>query len=337
MTRAADGPSGLSWTIFLIIASFSALAVYCSSLSLHTIDVGTGSVAATESLKAYREALAGLREFPYQWRLLGVYLVYAGERLTGLDPHVVDIAVKTGLLCLSSTMLFLFSRLSATQSGALCVVAFYQLLTVAGFGDQYTIYFTNDYAMIACWFGAVYCLKTGRVVEAAVLAFVGAWAKETMLLVPVLAGFRWLRLRTGASAGSLALSASAFLIPSVVLRWFYRAPVSEWAWWHMLFANVPFLQSNLHDLATTLKNNLKVVLFFNVAWVLAARAALRTRDTFTKDLAMTGVVYLLLAYPVIVIRELRHFLPLAIVVLPLAITELEESAATAGPSTHPRR
>ena len=42
--------------------------------------------------------------------------------------------------------------------------------------------------------------------------------------------------------------------------------------------------------------------------------------------AVTSVIYLLLAYPVIYIRELRHFLPLAIVVLPLAVRELERRA-----------
>ena len=51
-----------------------------------------------------------------------------------------------------------------------------------------------------------------------------------------------------------------------------------------------------------------------------------------KRLAATGVVYLLLAYPVIYIRELRHFLPLAIIVLPLAINAIEQrSAAPASP------
>jgi hypothetical protein len=54
-----------------------------------------------------------------------------------------------------------------------------------------------------------------------------------------------------------------------------------------------------------------------------------------KDLALTGLVYLLLAYPVIVLRELRHFLPLAIVVLPLAIGELERRGAGAPRSTDP--
>jgi hypothetical protein len=336
MRNADAEPQGLSWTLFLIIASFSLLAVYCTSMSLYTIDVATGSVAATESLKLYREALAGARDFPYQWRLLGVYLVYAGERVSGLEPHTVDLALKTALLCISSSVLFLFSRFYTTRMGALCAVAFYQLLTVAGFADQYTIYFTNDYAMIAAWFAAVYCIRTERYFEAVAFAFIGAWAKETLMLVPVLMGFRWLRERGAVGITPVVLAAVAFLVPTVVLRRVYPAPVSDWAWWHMLFVNVPFLQSSLHDFVSTLKNNLKVLLFFNVLWVLAARAV-RTSDAFMKDLALTGLVYLLLAYPVIVLRELRHFLPLAIVVLPLAIGELERRGAGVPLSTDPTR
>jgi len=336
VTDDADRVSRLSWTQLLVICSFSVLAVYCTSMSLATIDVGTGTVAATESLKLYRDALAGVRDFPYQWRLLGVYIVYAGERVSGLDPHAIDLAVKVVLLTASSTMLFLVSRFYVSGMAALCSVAFYQLLTVAGFSDQYAIYFTNDYVMIACWFSAVYCVKTERYVEAAAFTFAGAWAKETMLLVPVLVGIRWLRGRGAIGPTPFFLTAAAFLIPTIVLRRIYRAPIAEWAWWHMLAVNVPFLQSSLRDIATTLKNNLKVALFFNVLWVLAARAALRTSDAFEKDLALTGVVYLLLAYPVIVLRELRHFLPLAIVVLPLAMQALEGAAAGA-PATRPRR
>jgi hypothetical protein len=319
----------LSWSIFLAIASFSAIAVYCTFVSLHTIDVDTGSVAATESLKLYREALAGVRDFPYQWRLLGVYLVYGGERLTGLPPHAIDVVIKTILLCASSTILFLFSRFYTSEIGAFCAVILYLLLTVAGFTEQYAIYFTNDYAMIACWFGAVYLVRANRYVGAAVLTFAGAWAKETLLLVPVLMGFRYLRTRVG--LGMVALTAAAFLVPTVVLREVYRAPLAQWAWWGKLFENVPFLQSTLCGFSLTLKNNLKVALFFNVLWIMAARRAMRASDPFVKELTLTGVVYLVLAYPVIYIRELRHFLPLAIVILPLAMAELERPAGQGAP------
>src|SRR5262249_7206096 len=109
----------------------------------------------------------------------------------------------------------------------------------------------------------------------------------------------------------------------------YRAPVASWAWWRMVYVNVPFMQSDAQQLAMTLRYNFKVLLFFNVLWVLAARQILRTSDLFLKDLAAAALVYLILAYPVIYIRELRHFLPLAIVVLPAAIQELERRQTAA--------
>jgi hypothetical protein len=122
------------------------------------------------------------------------------------------------------------------------------------------------------------------------------------------------------------LVATAFAVPTVVLRWIYPAPIGQWAWWEMLFANVPFVQSSLPALLTTLKDNAKVALFYNVLWIVAARVLVRTSDTFARDLGITAVLYLVLAYPVIHLRELRHFLPLAILIVPVAIGELERRA-----------
>lgn len=325
MIDSMSGPSEAgarpTWTMLLTIVGFAMLTVYCTYVSIHTIDVGTGAVAAEESLRQYHDALSGTRAFPYQWRLLGVYLVYIPERLTGFDPHAIDVVVKTLLLAASSILLFLFSRLTVSDTSALGIVGFYQLLTVAGFTDQYAIYYTSDFAMLACWFGAVYLVKTGRHWEAVALTFVGAWAKETLLLVPVLLALQYRRGR--ATLAVVAVAALAFAVPSAVLRAIYRAPVTKWAWWYMVFANVPFLQSSLHEFTLTIKNNLKVALFFNVLWVVAIRSMWRARDAFAVDLGITSIVYLLMAYPVIYIRELRHFLPLAIVILPVAFAEFE--------------
>ena len=316
-----NSPSKPSLTIILAIVGFSIIAVYCTYVSIYTINAASGISAAAESLAHYRQALNGIRPFPYQWRLLGVYMVHAGEKLTGLPPHAIDVFLKTILLSISALTLFLFTRLYASETGALCAAFLYLLLTVAGFSDPYTIYFTNDYAMIACLFGAMYFLRTDRFVLAAALTFVGAFAKETMLLVPLFAVLRTLRDRSWYRAA--LLTAIAFIVPTAILRGIYHAPISKWAWWRMAFVSVPFLQSNLHAFAITLKANLKVLLFYNVFWILAARHASRTKDGFTKDLAVMAVIYLVLVYPVIYIAELRHFLPIAIVVLPAAIAEIE--------------
>jgi hypothetical protein len=334
VTDAGRTPAAPPWSIVLAIAAFCAITVYSTAMSLHTSDVQTGSVAADVSISEYRDTLAGVRGYPYQWRLLGTYLVYAGERLTGLGPHPIDLALKTLLLFASATFLFRFSRWYTSESGALAVVAFYLLLTAAGFADeQYRIYFTNDYAMLACWFGAVYMLRTDRYLWAGALTFMGAWAKETMLLVPVFLAFR--AVREPRARMAFVLTSVAFVVPTATLRSVYRAPLAQWAWWNMVFANVPFLQSSVDQLKQTVRNNLKVALFYNVFWVVAARQAFRLSDPFMRDLAATGLVYLILAYPVIYIRELRHFLPLAIIVLPLAISAFERRDRARSPSISP--
>jgi len=320
----------LSPTIVVAIVAFSTLAVYVTSLSLHTIDVDTKAVAAVESLKQYRDTLSGTRGFPYQWRLLGTYLVYGGERITGASPHAVDFVVKTALLSLSSMVLFAFGCGYLSEAGAAAATALYLLLSVVAFADEpYSIYFTNDYLMLACWFSAVYMIRANRWGRAAALTFVAAWARETIVVVPVFAALRWMRGRTGVRP--LVLTAAAFIVPTVLLRQIYRAPVGDWAWWRMVYVNVPFLQDSWPAFLMTVRYNVKVALFFNVLWLLAARRVIRTRDPFLQDLAVTCVIYVLLAYPVIYIRELRHFLPLAILVLPAGVAELDRPHADAGP------
>ena len=313
----------LSQSTAVLIGAFCIIAVYCTSWSLHTIDASSGSIASNLSISEYRDMLAGVAGFPYQWRLLGSYLVFAGERLTGFTPHQIDLAVKTLLLFASTCVLFLFSRWYTSEGGAYAVIGFYLLLNVAGFiGEQYRIYFTNDYVMVACWFGAVYFIRAERYLAAALLTFVGSWAKETMMLVPILLAFESLTSRRARVA--FVVSVIAFALPTTVLRSLYPAPIAKWAWWDMVFANVPFLQRSMYEFSLTIKNNIKVALFYNVFWILALRRVLTIADPFAKHLAATGLAYLLLAYPVIYIRELRHFLPLAIIVLPLAINAIEQ-------------
>lgn len=323
-----------SWSTLLAIAAFCIMTVYATAVSLHTIDVDSGVVAADMSLKEYREVIAGERGFPYQWRVLGAYLVYGGELLTGLPPHVIDVGMKAVLLFISTLLLFLFSQWYTSEVGAFAVIGFYLLLTVPAFTDeQYRIYFTNDYAMLACWFGAVYLIRAERFAPAVALTFIGAWAKETMLLVPVLLFL--LALKSRSARVPFLVTAIAFAIPTAILRSIYPAPLAKWAWWDMVFANVPFLQRSMYEFKLTIKNNVKVALFYNVFWVLAARRVLARTDWFPKALALTGIVYLIIAYPVIYIRELRHFLPLAIVILPMAINAIERRSQARAPAARP--
>jgi len=321
-----------SWTVLATIAGFTIVTVYCTTLTVYMTEVASGAIVERESLKLYRQTLAGTAEFPFQWRVLGTYLVAAGERLTGASPHAVDVVLKTVLLFLSTTTLFMFARLQRlSEVGALCVAAFYLLATAVGFSDLYRIYFTNDYVMIACWFAAVYFVATDRLWGAVLMTFIGAWAKETMLLVPLLVALRRRHGRAGNAA--VVVTLAAFVVPTAILRLVvYRAPVGKWAWWEMIFLNVPFMHLGRRVLGIAVRSNLKLFMLYNGLWSVAARSLVKAaRGTLARDLALTGVVYLALAFTVVVVGELRHFLPLAIVVLPAAIGALERRTAAVTP------
>ncbi len=303
----------------------SVFAVYPSVVQLDMTDPVRHRTFRASSTDEYRQALAGQAPFPYQWRMLGPWIVRAGERLTGADPHAVDVVAKVALLSLSAAALALFAARVSSTPVAVAVVGFYFAATAGAYASLgYSIYYTSDYVMIAGWFWAVYLLSTRRLAAAALVTFVAAWAKETMVLVPILAALMWWRTRRG--TGALVLLTLAFALPTILLRLIYRAPLGAWVWWDAALNNVPFLDPT--RVGWTLRYNVKVLAFYNVGWWLAGRAAWRTRDPFVRDLGVTLAIYLVLAYAVVYIRELRHVLPLAILILPLALRDLIASHRT---------
>ncbi len=73
----------------------------------------------------------------------------------------------------------------------------------------------------------------------------------------------------------------------------------------------------------SLRDNLKVMLFLNVLWWWACRGWRRSQDAYLTSLALTLACYVVMAWTVVYIRELRHMLPFTIFVIPLAVAELE--------------
>jgi hypothetical protein len=302
------------------VVSFAALTVYTQYVFLHTTDHVTGRPFRDASLDQYRDILNGQRPFPFQWRVAGPWLVRAIEVATGADPHLIDVVVKTMALSGSALVLIAFTSIWASSLASLLAGALYVALTAGAYSSEgYSIYYTNDFLMVLGWFAAVYLVARSQYAWAALVTFIAVWAKETLILVPILIALAWWQRKAGAQA--LLLASAAFLIPEVILRSIYPAPVSQWAWWSNLNLNVPFLQPE--TLSIVVVDNLKLLLLFNVLWLLAYRTYARTSDWFLRSLAMVGVAYLAMAYVVVYLRELRHFLPLAIIVIPLAAIEID--------------
>ena len=301
---------------------FSGWSVYTRYLDLHSFDLATQMPFRELSMKQYNDTLAGVRTFPYQWRVLAFWMVRGATAIAPIDPHVIDAGIKTLALAASALLLYTFSASLVSALGAVLATVMYLFVTAAAFGSEgYAIYFTNDYLAILSFFAGVVALQKKQWWLAALAAFGGAWAKETAMLIAFVAGFEAIRGRiTWAAPIACGI---AFAIPTLVLRTIYPAPLAEWAWWDTFRMNVPFLVWDPVVISKSLRDNLKVLLFFNVMLYLAWRAWRRTKDSFVVSLGLTLACYVVLAWMVVYIRELRHLLPFMILVIPLAVAELE--------------
>jgi hypothetical protein len=312
---------------------FSGWSVYTRYADLRAFDLVTRMPFAELSMSQYNDTLAGVRPFPYQWRVLAFWMVRAGTTVAPIDPHLIDAAIKTIALAASAALLYMFSATLVSRLGSVLAAVTYLFVTAAAFGSEgYAIYFTNDYLAILSWFAGVVALRRKHWWIAALAAFAGAWAKETAMLIVFLAGFEALRRRAPWSAPIAC--GIAFAIPTLILRTIYPAPLAQWAWWDTFKLNVPFLVWQWPVIAKALRDNVKVLLFLNVMWLWAWRAWRRTQDVFVVSLGLTLACYVVLAWMVVYIRELRHMLPFTILVIPLAVAELENQMVRPKPDPH---
>ena len=309
--------------MLLALVLFSGWSVYTRYFDLNAYDLATTRPFRQLSLDWYNATLAGTQPPPYQWRVLAFWMVRAIEAVTHLDPHIIDALIKTLSLTASAALLYAFAATLVSGMGAVLATVLYLLVTAAAFASEgYSIYFTNDYLAVLSWFAGAVAIRHRAWAVAAVAAFIGAWAKETPLLIVFLVTFEALRRR--APWWAVVMCAAAFAVPTVVLRTvMYPAPVAEWAWWDTFKLNVPFATLEGAAIAKSLRDNLKVILFFNVLLWWAWRAWRRTRDPYLTSLALTLACYVVLAWMVVYIRELRHMLPFTFFVIPLAVAELE--------------
>lgn len=305
-----------------ILLSLSGWVVYTRFVDLRALDLITNQTYRDLSLRQYRDTLAGALSFPAQWRLLGFWLVRGGERLTGADPHAIDFGLKTVCLAGIALVLFLFSSTVVDAMSALLATALLFLATAIAFAPEaYAIYQTNDYLMLLGWFAAVHAMRRQQWGLAAAAIFGAAWAKETIGLAVILVSLEAWRGR--APWRAVVWCAAAFALPTIILRTTYPAPLSHWAWWqYNLEKNVPFYSMAPGAVMTAVRNDLKLFLFLNLLWLLAARAWWRTADGFISSLGLVLALYLTCGIGAFMFRELRHVLPVMILVLPLAVGEV---------------
>ena len=234
----------------------------------------SGAVAADVSISEYHDMLAGVRGLPVSVALARHVSRLrrratdrpqsASDRPRGENAAVVRV---DGVSCSGSAAGTRPRRAPWLSSASTCCSP-----SSASSRSSTGIYFTNDYAMIACWFGAVYMLRREQYVAASAFTFVGAWAKETMLLVPDIPGLPGVSHLKTRAPRDLAIAAVAFVVPTAILRRVCtHAAVGLGVVAHddRQRAVSSIVAGRLQG--QTIKNNAKVALFYNVLWVMAAR------------------------------------------------------------------
>jgi hypothetical protein len=303
----------------------SCWGVYTRYVDLRAYDPVLGAAYRDLSLAQHRQTLQGTMSYPAQWRLLAFWLVDAGERVARLDPHVIDVTLKSATLAGTLLVMFRFAATRMTPLAAILAAALFLLGHMVAFASEaYAIYHTNDYIVVFGWAVALHALDRRRWALAAGAVFVAAWAKETIVLAVVLALLEAVRGRLPwrVAVGCVI----AFAVPTFVLRTMYPAPISEWAWWTAnLEKNLPFYSTAPGALRTAVQNDLKVLLFLNVGWMLFARACWQTRDRFVQSAALVLAAYVIAGPALYMFRELRHFLFVLVLVAPLVAAELERA------------
>ncbi len=309
------------WMLYGMFFFAAALAVYCNYVFIYHTNNVTGTAFVEASARMQAETLAGTRTFPYQWRILGSYLVHWGALATGLGIHTVDPILKTFFLFLSTLPLFHYARTQVRDMAAAGIVFLYLLLVVVGLAEEYSIYNLNDIILWAGWHACVLAAFHRRYYLVAAAVLVVTLAREVTVLACLLVGLEFLRTRKGLVPTMVV--GFSFLVPWGFVHWLYPAPASELAWWHNFHSNVPILHPDVEHIYKAVRKAFKVAVFFNVAWVLGIRGLLRSKNPFMLELFLVLCFYVLVLYVTVDVRELRQFVPLAIVLLPPAFKELE--------------
>ena len=97
---------------------FSGWSVYTRYVDLHNFDLVTNMPFRDLSMSQYNDTLAGVRTFPYQWRVLAFWMARAGTMIAPVDPHLIDVAIKTLALAASAALLYMFSTTLVSALGA---------------------------------------------------------------------------------------------------------------------------------------------------------------------------------------------------------------------------
>lgn len=283
--------------------------------------------ADPHELAAWHESLvAGTALAPTQYRVLTSFVVevtrrsflwHAAER--AFDVNLTDAYTLVFASCLFVTLplFYAYVRVWLDHGEALFACAFLSVLACVGNAPGCIA--VTDFGNLLAVVAALYYLRAGRDAHLLWIVPLAALNRESSLVI-VLYFLAVRSQASGATRRRLGMAAAlSFLWAAVYggLHIFYGS--------RPMFCDLVMLKTNLRDPAAwTL-----ATLFFVMPAVLAWRGKAES-DPFLRRALMVAVPYLLLHCVIARVREVRLFLPLMPVVVPLVCCKLRRRAGALG-------
>ena len=282
--------------------------------------------------KAVHQELPG----PHAYRILVPYAVAATSRVTSISPMTVDFVFK--LLVLIAAQGLFFRYLVRFFPPLTALVGVLLLDVYCGAALSYpvgpSVIETSDILNVAVFCLALKAIYDKRPALLMITLLVGTLNRETTwLILPVaaLADWKpWKRWRI-AVLGTIMVA-----VPYFGSRWIIQSPSPDWWLTRDIGGNIPFLTGALTMTALLANARLAIML-----GPLALPALYRFREHH-RYLLLTAIIippFVIIHYLVGRIIEMRLWLPLLIILIPLAIEGLQrmiagDSAAASGGADH---
>jgi hypothetical protein len=269
--------------------------------------------------KAVRQELPG----PHAYRILVPYAVYGTSQVTAIPPLTTDFIFK--VLVLTALQLVFFRYLGKFFSGMTPLLGVLLLDIYCAAALSYpvgpSVIETSDMLNVVVFSVALLAVFERRLALLLGTLFIGTLNRETpWLILPLVALADWKPGRKAVAAGLALIAVAA---PYFLLRLLVGSPSPDWWLTRDIGGNIPFLTGD--QTATALVANARVALMLGP---LALPALLRVREHHPYHILAAVIIppFVVVHYLVGRIIEMRLWLPLLTVLIPLAISGMQKLA-----------
>ena len=257
---------------------------------------------------------------PYVYRtLMPTSISFIHHVIPFVDAVSIDFVFKITLLFLCQVVFFSYQRLFFKPMESFFGVALLDVLL--GFSlvqtEGPTLIETADILNLLVFLLAFIFVYHNYFKSFCLLLFLGTLNRETTFFLPLV-----LLAVNRITQKSLFRTVVAFLtvaIPYCVLHLFIHPPISNWMTFDAATHNLPLLANS--DLSQIAAANVHLVILLGPLFLIALYK-FSSHPDFLKSVSLIAPLFILLHYIVGIIMEARLWMPLYIIVIPLAVDTL---------------